>query len=162
MLLSGFLLYEGENILLFHFSLLLITLKYGVLAQLGERYTGSVEVSGSIPLCSTKKRQSSDCLFLSNPQDWYVIAVRRMSSPKVYLCGLIIYLFLKVLHTQLYCDYIPFATDAIHGFAVILFVFRACFCSYCFIENMFSIWYYINIGGVFHDIVRSQRIIDKK
>ena len=25
----------------------------GVLAQLGERYTGSVEVSGSIPLCST-------------------------------------------------------------------------------------------------------------
>lgn len=26
---------------------------YGVLAQLGERYTGSVEVSGSIPLCST-------------------------------------------------------------------------------------------------------------
>ena len=27
--------------------------KSGVLAQLGERYTGSVEVSGSIPLCST-------------------------------------------------------------------------------------------------------------
>ena len=25
----------------------------GALAQLGERYTGSVEVSGSIPLCST-------------------------------------------------------------------------------------------------------------
>jgi hypothetical protein len=28
---------------------------YGALAQLGERYTGSVEVSGSIPLCSTKR-----------------------------------------------------------------------------------------------------------
>ena len=26
---------------------------FGALAQLGERYTGSVEVSGSIPLCST-------------------------------------------------------------------------------------------------------------
>ncbi len=26
---------------------------YGVLAQLVERYTGSVEVSGSNPLCST-------------------------------------------------------------------------------------------------------------
>ncbi|CAI8943036.1 hypothetical protein EMIT013CA1_90104 [Bacillus sp. IT-13CA1] len=25
---------------------------YGALAQLGERYTGSVEVSGSSPLCS--------------------------------------------------------------------------------------------------------------
>jgi hypothetical protein len=29
------------------------TMKYGALAQLGERYTGSVEVSGSNPLCST-------------------------------------------------------------------------------------------------------------
>jgi hypothetical protein len=28
-------------------------LNYGALAQLGERYTGSVEVSGSSPLCST-------------------------------------------------------------------------------------------------------------
>ena len=28
--------------------------KYGALAQLGERNTGSVEVSGSIPLGSTK------------------------------------------------------------------------------------------------------------
>jgi hypothetical protein len=28
--------------------------QFGVLAQLGERHTGSVEVSGSIPLCSTK------------------------------------------------------------------------------------------------------------
>jgi hypothetical protein len=26
---------------------------YGALAQLGERHAGSVEVSGSIPLCST-------------------------------------------------------------------------------------------------------------
>ena len=30
----------------------------GALAQLGERYTGSVEVSGSIPLCSTIKKES--------------------------------------------------------------------------------------------------------
>ena len=29
--------------------------RFGALAQLGERYTGSVEVSGSIPLCSTKQ-----------------------------------------------------------------------------------------------------------
>ncbi len=29
---------------------------FGALAQLGERNTGSVEVSGSIPLGSTKKR----------------------------------------------------------------------------------------------------------
>jgi hypothetical protein len=29
--------------------------RYGALAQLGERYTGSVEVSGSNPLCSTIK-----------------------------------------------------------------------------------------------------------
>ncbi len=27
---------------------------YGALAQLGERFAGSEEVSGSIPLCSTK------------------------------------------------------------------------------------------------------------
>lgn len=32
--------------------------QYGALAQLGERYTGSVEVSGSIPLCSTKANKS--------------------------------------------------------------------------------------------------------
>lgn len=31
-------------------------MQYGALAQLGERYTGSVEVSGSIPLCSTKQK----------------------------------------------------------------------------------------------------------
>ena len=42
---------------------------HGVLAQLGERHTGSVEVSGSIPLCSTIIRtlcqtaRSSDFLF---------------------------------------------------------------------------------------------------
>ena len=30
--------------------------KYGAIAQLGERNTGSVEVSGSIPLGSTKFR----------------------------------------------------------------------------------------------------------
>ena len=29
--------------------------KYGAIAQLGERHTGSVEVSGSIPLSSTNK-----------------------------------------------------------------------------------------------------------
>ena len=28
-------------------------LYFGALAQLGERYTGSVEVTGSIPVCST-------------------------------------------------------------------------------------------------------------
>ena len=33
--------------------------RFGALAQLGERYTGSVEVSGSIPLCSTKKHGKS-------------------------------------------------------------------------------------------------------
>ena len=33
-------------------------LRFGALAQLGERYTGSVEVSGSIPLCSTIGRIS--------------------------------------------------------------------------------------------------------
>lgn len=31
----------------------LINATYGALAQLGERLTGSQEVSGSIPLCST-------------------------------------------------------------------------------------------------------------
>ncbi len=30
---------------------------FGAIAQLGERYTGSVEVSGSIPLSSTKSFQ---------------------------------------------------------------------------------------------------------
>ena len=43
---------------------------HGVLAQLGERHTGSVEVSGSIPLCSTTIRtlcqaaKSSDFLYI--------------------------------------------------------------------------------------------------
>ena len=32
-----------------------IDLSFGALAQLGERMTGSHEVSGSIPLCSTNK-----------------------------------------------------------------------------------------------------------
>ena len=31
---------------------------YGAIAQLGERNTGSVEVSGSIPLSSTKNKKS--------------------------------------------------------------------------------------------------------
>ena len=35
-----------------------VTEKHGALAQLGERYTGSVEVSGSSPLCSTKGKPS--------------------------------------------------------------------------------------------------------
>ena len=35
---------------------------HGVLAQLGERHTGSVEVSGSIPLCSTKIRTFCECM----------------------------------------------------------------------------------------------------
>ena|GEM_PF-3740242 len=37
----------------------MITRGYGALAQLGERLTGSQEVSGSIPLCSTK--ETSTC-----------------------------------------------------------------------------------------------------
>ena len=46
-------------ILIFIKKVLQFAVKYGkiqtsgALAQLGERYTGSVEVSGSIPLCST-------------------------------------------------------------------------------------------------------------
>jgi hypothetical protein len=39
---------------------------HGALAQLGERYTGSVEVSGSIPLCSTTETlEKSGVLLLS-------------------------------------------------------------------------------------------------
>ena len=34
----------------------------GALAQLGERHTGSVEVSGSIPLCSTMDRKQNSLL----------------------------------------------------------------------------------------------------
>ena len=56
---------------------------YGVLAQLGERYTGSVEVSGSIPLCSTKKSRSKERDFfihcesngISSRVSVYIIAV---------------------------------------------------------------------------------------
>ena len=39
------------------------TKKFGALAQLGERYTGSVEVSGSIPLCSTKQVLDEHLIF---------------------------------------------------------------------------------------------------
>lgn len=35
----------------------------GALAQLGERNTGSVEVSGSIPLSSTKLKTRTQCGF---------------------------------------------------------------------------------------------------
>ena len=37
--------------------------RFGALAQLGERYTGSVEVSGSIPLCSTKQISDEHFVF---------------------------------------------------------------------------------------------------
>ena len=37
---------------------IIINVDYGALAQLGERYTGSVEVIGSIPTCSTKSSKS--------------------------------------------------------------------------------------------------------
>ena len=39
--------------------------RFGGIAQLGERLTGSQEVSGSIPLISTKKKQSpkGGCFF---------------------------------------------------------------------------------------------------
>ena len=37
-------------------NLLSQLITYGALAQLGERYTGSVEVSGSSPLCSTTRK----------------------------------------------------------------------------------------------------------
>lgn len=39
--------------------MILLSSLHGALAQLGERYTGSVEVSGSIPLCSTKSTVSN-------------------------------------------------------------------------------------------------------
>ena len=38
---------------------------HGVLAQLVERYTGSVEVSGSNPLCSTKRNLKRTALSVS-------------------------------------------------------------------------------------------------
>ena len=44
---------------------------YGVLAQLVERYTGSVEVSGSNPLCSTKMRPRQTC---SLPRTHFILA----------------------------------------------------------------------------------------
>lgn len=40
-----------------HFVSKKFATQIGALAQLGERYTGSVEVSGSIPLCSTIRKQ---------------------------------------------------------------------------------------------------------
>ena len=41
-------------------SFLKFAKKYGVLAHLVERTTGSVEVSGSSPLCSTTKKRDLD------------------------------------------------------------------------------------------------------
>lgn len=35
---------------------IIIVPQFGALAQLGERYAGSVEVSGSIPLCSISEK----------------------------------------------------------------------------------------------------------
>ena len=68
--------FEEKNLHFFTtFSLFTFTyyFKYGGIAQLGERLNGIQEVSGSIPLISTKKKQVDDLLlFLSNPQDWYI------------------------------------------------------------------------------------------
>ncbi len=44
---------------------------YGALAQLGERYTGSVEVSGSSPLCSIDKTPLADARGVSTCLDTY-------------------------------------------------------------------------------------------
>ena len=41
----------------------IVMFRFGALAQLGERYTGSVEVSGSIPLCSTKQISDEHLVF---------------------------------------------------------------------------------------------------
>ena len=46
---------EGIGKKLIHYYLLLITSTYGGLAQLGERLPCKQEVSGSIPLISTKE-----------------------------------------------------------------------------------------------------------
>ena len=46
---------------------------YGVLAQLVERYTGSVEVSGSNPLCSTRKGTAFCGAFFR----WSIMVVRK-------------------------------------------------------------------------------------
>ena len=50
------------------------------MAQMVERVLGKDEVTGSIPVSSSKNKGtvSTVPLFLSNPKDWYVIAVRRM------------------------------------------------------------------------------------
>ena len=56
----------------------------GVLAQLGERYTGSVEVSGSIPLCSTTSYKSEPCavrrwvrIYFYRPEIYPISAIKR-------------------------------------------------------------------------------------
>ena len=48
----------GKTLTHFLLYVIISMLIYGALAQLGERYTGSVEVSGSIPLCSIKNPRS--------------------------------------------------------------------------------------------------------
>tara|TARA_E500000331_G_scaffold279907_1_gene273069 strand:- start:109 stop:279 length:171 start_codon:yes stop_codon:yes gene_type:complete len=45
-----------------------LTTKKGAIAQLGERYNGIVEVSGSIPLGSTKKALNFLGAFLRKPK----------------------------------------------------------------------------------------------
>ena len=45
----------------------------GAIAQLGERYTGSVEVSGSIPLSSTIQSERID-------EDRYIICPLRLEA----------------------------------------------------------------------------------
>ena len=56
----------------------------GALAQLGERYTGSVEVSGSIPLCSTTSYKSEPCavrrwvrIYFYRPEIYPISAIKR-------------------------------------------------------------------------------------
>ena len=57
---------------------------FGALAQLGERYTGSVEVSGSIPLCSTTSYKSEPCavrrwvrIYFYRPEIYPISAIKR-------------------------------------------------------------------------------------
>ena len=53
---------------------------HGVLAQLGERHTGSVEVSGSIPLCSTRIRTFCE----STRFGFFFFFVKTAGAPSVW------------------------------------------------------------------------------
>ena len=76
---------------------------YADVAHLVERHLAKVEVASSSLVIRSKKIEASrkTCFyFLSNLKDWYVIAVRRMLSAKLYVITLV-YVFLQI-------DYIPF------------------------------------------------------